>query len=53
VARAGAEGCVGVGGIAFFGFSVSLDDVSIVRACVGDDAQPVCHVRDFLAAGCA
>jgi hypothetical protein len=38
VARAGAEGCVVGGGIAFFGFSLSIDDVHQARTCVGDDA---------------
>src|SRR5438552_11295879 len=51
VARAGAEGCVGVGGIALFGRDLSLDDdvmaTGSVRTRRCDDAQPLCHARDF------
>ncbi len=50
MARTGAEGCVGVGGIGVFQFSVSLDDVCAARACAGDDAQRVRHSRYLLAA---
>jgi hypothetical protein len=36
--RADSENYIGVGRIALFGFSLSLDDVCQARACVGDDA---------------
>src|SRR6266850_439274 len=49
--RAGAEGCIGRGGIALCGWCLSLADVCQARGCVGDDAQPLCHTRHFLASG--
>jgi hypothetical protein len=36
--RTGAEGCVGCGGIAVFGWRLSLDDICAARAWFGDDA---------------
>jgi hypothetical protein len=35
--RTGAEGCVGGGGIALFGFSLSIGDICTARARVVDD----------------
>jgi hypothetical protein len=36
--RTSAKGCVGRGGIAVFGWRLSLDDVREARTFVGDDA---------------
>jgi hypothetical protein len=47
VARTGAKSCVGRGGIAFYSFGLSLDDVCEARACIGDDAQRLCHTWHF------
>src|SRR5713226_10001700 len=41
--RAGAEGCIGRGGIALCGCCLSVADVCQARACVGDDACALCH----------
>jgi hypothetical protein len=36
--RTGAEGCIGLGGIALFGPDLSIDDVFMVRSRRCDDA---------------
>jgi hypothetical protein len=48
--RTGAKGRIGIGGIDFFGWSLSVDDVFLARPCVGDHAQPLRYTWDFLAA---
>src|SRR5438874_6938234 len=45
----GSEACVGVGRIALFGVSLSVDDVCAAGPCVVDDVQHLCHARRFLA----
>jgi hypothetical protein len=47
--RSGFEDCIGVGRIALFGASLSLDDVCATRPCVVDDVQHLCYARRFLA----
>jgi hypothetical protein len=49
--RTGSEDRVGIGGIALFGFNLSLGGVYATRACVVYDVQPLCHARRFLACG--
>src|SRR5436190_1528316 len=44
--RSGSEDCARVGGIAFFGVSLSL--VCATKPCVVDDVQHLCHARRFL-----
>jgi hypothetical protein len=41
--REGSEDCVGVGGIALFGVSSSLDHVCAARPFVVDDVQHLCE----------
>src|ERR1700734_4119898 len=47
--RGGSEDCVGVGRIALFGVSLSVDPVCAARPCDVDDVQPLCHARRFYA----
>src|SRR6266496_2909166 len=49
--RTGAEGCVDFGGIAVCRWSLSLDHVSVARACCGDDVQSLRYARNFSAVG--
>ena len=39
-------------GLIFSALSLSFEDVCAARACVGNDAEPLCHARHFPAAGC-
>src|SRR5436309_11615255 len=47
--RSGSEDCVGVGRLALFGVSLSLNAVCAARPCAVDDVQHLCHARRFLA----
>lgn len=49
--RTGVQDRFGGRWASFFRFGLSLVDVCQAGACVGDDAEPLCNTRDFLATG--